>query len=171
MIPSRHHTAGSNTARLPVFRTTSETHGRRAATAIAASLSVEDASPCELARVATPGRGHQFTSPRRAGHAGEPESNNSTESGEPPGEAADCAGEPRTLLQAYLNRNGIPAAWVEKEGPFARETLRRWRLGEVEMRRKQMVRVLGTLRRITRRPVRMEEIFDLDPDNPDNWRD
>lgn len=168
MIPARH--TCSKTTRLPVLRATSEAHGRRAATASAVSLSVEDASPCELARVATPGRGDQFSSARPA-KCPELHSNYSTDTGGHSGEAADSAGEARTLLQAYLNRNGIPAARVEKEGPFARETFRRWRLGEVEMRRKQMVRVLGTLRRITSRPVQMEEIFDLDPDNPDNWRD
>ena len=79
--------------------------------------------------------------------------------------------EKPTLLQHYLDRKGISAARLEREGPFPRETLRRWRLGEGDIRRKQMVRVLGVLRRVTHEDVRMDEIFNLDPDDPDNWID
>ncbi len=34
-----------------------------------------------------------------------------------------------------------------------------------------MVRILGAIRNITGTEVRMEEIFDLDPRNPENWTD
>jgi hypothetical protein len=117
-----------------------------------------------LARVVATGRESEFSSRGRS-----EEARPAAPAGG--GDQAPAESTAKTLLQAYLERNGIPAARLEREGPFARETLRRWRLGEVEMRRKQMVRVLGALQRITNKPVRIEEIFDLDPSNPDNWID
>lgn len=154
MNPASHPSGARNTARPPRLRATSEAHGRRAATVNADTLSVEDASSFELARVMA-GRGGQFSSD--GGGSGRDD--------------AGAAPGAKTRLQQYLDRKGIPAARVEREGPFSRETLRRWRLGEGDIRRKHMVRVLGTLQRITREPVRMEDIFDLDPDNPANWID
>ena len=76
-----------------------------------------------------------------------------------------------TLLQQYLDRNGIPSARVESEARISRQQMTRWRLGRSDIRRKHMVRILGAIRNITGTEVRMEEIFDLDPGNPENWSD
>lgn len=82
-----------------------------------------------------------------------------------------------TLLQQYLDRNGIPSARIEAKlqerlsgrAP-GRKQLARWRLGRVEIRRDDMVRVLWAVRAAAGNPcVRMEEIFDLDPDHEANW--
>ena len=152
-----------------MLRATSETRGKRAATAHADTLSVEDASPVELARVVATSRDGEFSRRQRDQRASTPA--NATGKGQISGREGPRNVSAKTKLQAYLDREGIPAAWVEKKGGFARETFRRWRSGGVEMKRKQMVRVLGALQRITQKPIRMEEIFDLDPSNPDNWID
>jgi hypothetical protein len=84
-----------------------------------------------------------------------------------------------TLLQQYLDRNGIPSAVVEaalreRLGGRAphRKTVARWRLDRRDVRRKDMVRILWAVRLAAGNPhVPIEELFDLDPDNPDNWRD
>ena len=48
----------------------------------------------------------------------------------------------------------------------------RWRLDRRDVRRKDMVRILWAARFVSNNPdIRMEELFDLDPENPDNWRD
>ena len=165
VIPATQNVSGHKKARPPMLRATSEARGKRAATANADTLSVEDASPVELARVMATSRNSEFNSQQH---------HQCTDPAAPPRPGTggrEVKNAPQTKLQAYLDRERIPAAWVEKEGRFARETFRRWRLGEVEMRRKQMVRVLGALQRITKKPIRMEEIFDLDPLNPENWVD
>jgi len=83
-----------------------------------------------------------------------------------------------TPLQHYLNCNRIPSAVVEAKlrerlGGRApdRKTVARWRLDRGDIRRKDMVRVLWAVRTASGNPnVKMEELFDLDPDNEDNWR-
>lgn len=48
----------------------------------------------------------------------------------------------------------------------------RWRLDRRDVRRKDMVRILWAVRLVMNdSTVRIEELFDLDPDNEDNWRD
>jgi hypothetical protein len=84
-----------------------------------------------------------------------------------------------TPLQRYLDRNGIPSAAVEAllrerlgERAPHRKTMTRWRLDRRDIRRKDMVRILWAVRLAARDPtVRMEELFDLDPENPDHWND
>lgn len=84
-----------------------------------------------------------------------------------------------TLLQQYLDRCAIPAARVEAKlrerlqgrAP-SRQQFGRWRLGRVDVRRKDMVRILWAVRATSGNPnVRIEEIFDLDTDAEVNWRD
>lgn len=84
-----------------------------------------------------------------------------------------------TLLQQYLDRSGIPAARVEAKlrerlhgrAP-SRQQFARWRLGRVDVRRKDMVRILWAVRATSGDPnVRIEEIFDLDPDTEMIWLD
>ena len=84
-----------------------------------------------------------------------------------------------TPLQRYLDANGIPSAAVETAlrerlggGAPHRKTMARWRLDRRDVRRKDMVRILWAVRHASHNPhVRIEELFDLDPDNADNWRD
>lgn len=84
-----------------------------------------------------------------------------------------------TLLQRYLDANGIASARVEAK---LRERLRgrtpsrqqfgRWRLGRVDIRRKEMVRILWAVREASDNPgVRIEELFNLDPANEEIWQD
>lgn len=84
-----------------------------------------------------------------------------------------------TRLQQYLDRNGIPSAWVEgrlrerlQGRAPSRQQLGRWRLGRVDPQRTDMVRILWAVREAAaKRDIRIEELFDLDPDNDDNWID
>jgi hypothetical protein len=94
--------------------------------------------------------------------------------------APDLRGPHReTLLQQYLDRHGIPSAVVEaalreRLGGRAphRKTVARWRLDRRDVRRKDMVRILWAVRSVSGdSDVRIDELFDLDPDNPVNWRD
>lgn len=75
-----------------------------------------------------------------------------------------------TRLQTYLDENGIPYVFVATEARVSREQLARWRLGRSDIRRKNMVRILGAVRKKTP-DARIEDLFDLDPNNPENWDD
>lgn len=73
---------------------------------------------------------------------------------------------PKTLLQAFLVQNGIPAARMEREAKASRRQMTRWRQEErPNIGLKQMIRLLRAARRITGKLVRMDELFDLEPDN------
>ena len=84
-----------------------------------------------------------------------------------------------TRLQQFLDRNGVPSARVEaflrnRLGGRApvRKTVARWRQQRGDIRRKDMVRVLWAVRMASDNPdVRIDELFDLDPDSEENWRD
>ena len=94
--------------------------------------------------------------------------------------AARTGGEPgaMTPLQKCLDRLGIPSSRVEEKlrarlsGTWpSRQQMARWRHGRAEVRRKDMVRILWAVREVSGDPdVRIEDLFDLDPGNPDNWR-
>ncbi|PYQ25516.1 MAG: hypothetical protein DMF56_27270 [Acidobacteria bacterium] len=57
------------------------------------------------------------------------------------------------------------------EAPDTKQMLR-WRNGLTEARRKNMVRVLWAIRVAAKDPsIRIEEVFDLDPDSAANWED
>jgi hypothetical protein len=83
-----------------------------------------------------------------------------------------------TLLQRYLDTNGIASARVEAklreklEGRApSRQQFSRWRLGRVDIRRKEMVRILWAVREASDNDsVRIDELFDLDPANNENWQ-
>lgn len=84
----------------------------------------------------------------------------------------------RTPLQRFLVERGIPSARLEAlleerlkgRAPSRRQFLR-WRR-TANIRRKDMVRILWAAREAAHdSTVRMDEIFDLDPDNEANWRD
>ena len=84
-----------------------------------------------------------------------------------------------TLLQRKLEALGIPSARLEERirGKLKRRNpdryqFSRWRLGRSEPNRKDMVRILWGKREVSGDPqMRVEEIFDLDTDNPENWED
>lgn len=83
-----------------------------------------------------------------------------------------------TPLQKLLAERGITSVRVEAKlqerlGGRApdRRQMRRWRLGENEPRRKQMVWVLWAVRELAGDPsLQIDQLFDFEPANPDNWR-
>ncbi len=84
-----------------------------------------------------------------------------------------------TPLQKWLDDHRVPAGRVEAtlrerlhgRAP-SRQQFGRWRLGRVDIRRKDMVRVLWAVRQITGdADLRIEELFDLDPEHDHNWDD
>jgi hypothetical protein len=84
-----------------------------------------------------------------------------------------------TLLQQWLNVRGVPSARVERKlqeklhgrAPSRRQ-FARWRQGRVDIRRKDMVRILWVIREVTADPsIRIEELFGLDPGDAEIWKD
>lgn len=84
-----------------------------------------------------------------------------------------------TPLQRFLDARGIPSARLEAKlqerleyrAPDQKQ-VHRWRLGRAEPRRKHMVRLLWAMREVANdASIRMEDIIDLDPENPANWDD
>ena len=86
---------------------------------------------------------------------------------------------PQTRLERLLVVRGIPPARInaklrERMGDRAPDPklVARWRYGDAEPRRKNMVRLLWAVREAAGDPaIRIEDIIDLDPDNPENWID
>lgn len=85
----------------------------------------------------------------------------------------------RTLLQGFLKGRGVPSARVEKKlkeklhgrAPSRRQ-FARWRQGRPDIRRKDMVRILWAIREVTKdQSIRIEELFCLDPADPEIWDD
>jgi len=77
----------------------------------------------------------------------------------------------------FLDARGIAYARIDAElqkrmgdrAPDTKLTMR-WRLGNAEPRRKNMVRLLWAVREAANDPtIRIEDIIDLDPNNPANW--
>lgn len=84
-----------------------------------------------------------------------------------------------TPLQQFLAARGIPGARLEAKlrermgdkAPDPKQ-VHRWRLGRSEPRRRNMVRLLWAVREAANDPsIRMEDIVDLNPENPANWSD
>jgi predicted transcriptional regulator len=71
-----------------------------------------------------------------------------------------------TPLQAFLDANDLTSAQLEAEAKISRQTMTKIRKGR-DVRRKTMLKILGGLRRLLGRKVEMHEIFNLDPDAPD----
>ena len=86
-----------------------------------------------------------------------------------PNRVGDDATPTKTLLQAFLDLNGIPAARMAREAKASPRQMTRWRQrARANIGLKQMIGVLRAARRITGKPVRMDEMFDLEPEN---WPD
>ena len=84
-----------------------------------------------------------------------------------------------TALQRFIDARGIAAAWLEAK---LRERLQgrapsrkqwgRWRLGRTDVQRKDMARILWAVRAVANDDaVRIEDIFELDPADPEVWLD
>lgn len=94
-------------------------------------------------------------------------------------ESRQRRGVVRTPLQRLLKDRQISSAQIEAKlrerlgdrAPDPKVVLR-WRLGRSEPRRKNMVRLLWAVREAADDPtIRIEDIVDLDPNNPANWED
>jgi hypothetical protein len=84
-----------------------------------------------------------------------------------------------TLLQEWLKIHGLPSARVEKKlqeklhgrAPSRRQ-FARWRQGRVDIRRKDMVRILWAIREVTDdQSISIGELFCLDPADAEIWQD
>ncbi len=84
-----------------------------------------------------------------------------------------------TPLEGLLNeRNISPARLAAKlrerlgDATPKDQVIRRWRFGRMEPRRKTWVRLLWAIRELADDPgIQIADIVDLDPNNPDNWKD
>lgn len=65
-------------------------------------------------------------------------------------------------LQRWLAQNGFTAAQLEKQIGMSRQSLQQIREGR-DLRMTTARRILAGCRKLAQRDVRMEEIFDLDP--------
>jgi len=68
-----------------------------------------------------------------------------------------------TKLLTFLRENGIASVRVEEAAGLSRQNMTKLKWGRTDPRLSTMRRVLGGIRQVTHRPVRMEEIFDLEP--------
>jgi predicted transcriptional regulator len=75
--------------------------------------------------------------------------------------------ETPTRLQAWLDENGFTSAELEVLIDISRQSMTKIRLGR-NARQRTMLTILRGCRALAKRPVDMHEIFDLDPDSPDN---
>lgn len=73
-------------------------------------------------------------------------------------------GRKLTPLQAWLDANGFTAAQLEQEIKMSRQSLQQIREGR-DCRLSTAKRILGGCERLADRHVRMDEIFDLEPDH------
>jgi hypothetical protein len=85
----------------------------------------------------------------------------------------------KTPLQAFLDRRGIPSARIEARlrdrlqgrAP-GRRKMARIRLGRVDPRRKEMIQILWAVREAAEdADVRLQDLFNIDPSDPENWQD
>jgi predicted transcriptional regulator len=68
-----------------------------------------------------------------------------------------------TKLLTFLRENRIPSVRVEEAAGLSRQNMTKLKWGKTDPRLSTMRRVLGGVREVTGRAVRMEEIFDLEP--------
>lgn len=80
---------------------------------------------------------------------------------------ARVAASPITRLQMWLNENGFTSAELEEVTRICRQTMTKIRAGG-DVRKKTMIRIARGAGVLAGRPVRMDELFDLDPFSPEN---
>jgi len=69
------------------------------------------------------------------------------------------------MLLRFFRANGIVSARVEAAIPMSRQNMTKLKWGKIDPRLSTMRRVLGGVRQVTGQPVRMEELFDLEPES------
>ena len=82
-------------------------------------------------------------------------------------------------LQQWLTQKGVPSARLEaklrerlRDRSPSRQQFIRWRRHGVDMRRKDMVRILWAAREVSNdREVRLADLFDVDPHSDEIWED
>lgn len=78
------------------------------------------------------------------------------------------SGRQPTRLQSWLDTNGFTSAQLERKVPMSRQSMTKVRAGR-DVRRKTMIRILRAARDLKNDPmVKMDDLFDLDPDSPLN---
>jgi hypothetical protein len=70
----------------------------------------------------------------------------------------------KTRLQVWLDTQGLTSAQLEAVTGICRQTMTRIRAGS-DVRWKTMLRLLRGARLLTGEPIRMDDLFDLDPES------
>ena len=73
-----------------------------------------------------------------------------------------------TRLQQWLDANGFTSAELEEKAEVSRQAMTKIRAAIGDVRRSTMIRILDGACFLANRKVRMDEIFDLEPQR---WRD
>lgn len=73
-----------------------------------------------------------------------------------------------TRLQHWLDENGFTSAELEAKAEMSRQAMTKIRAAIGDVRRSTMVRILDGACFLANRKVRMDEIFDLEPQR---WRE
>lgn len=67
-----------------------------------------------------------------------------------------------TPLELFLKSRGIKPAHLAKESGYSRQHLLRIRMGHMDPTRRCMAAIVAACRRLSREPVRAEQLFDLE---------
>lgn len=73
----------------------------------------------------------------------------------------------RTRLQRWLDTNGFTSAQLEEASGIGRQSMTKHRAGG-DARKRTMLRILSGARKLKGPQVQLHELFDLDPDSPEN---
>ena len=66
-----------------------------------------------------------------------------------------------TRLEQFLKSRGIKPAHLAKESGYSRQHLLRIRMGRMEPTRRCIAAIVSACRRLSREPVRADDLFDL----------
>lgn len=66
-----------------------------------------------------------------------------------------------TRLERYLRLKGIKPAHLARESGYSRQHLLRIRMGRMEPTRRCIAAIVSACRRLSREPVRADDLFDL----------
>ena len=67
----------------------------------------------------------------------------------------------QTRLERFLKQKGIKPAHLARESGYSRQHLLRIRMGRMEPTRRCIAAIVAACRRLTRDPVRADDLFDL----------
>lgn len=76
-------------------------------------------------------------------------------------------GAKRTRLQGWVDENGFTSAQLEVASGISRQSMTKIRAG-ADARKRTMLRILSAARKLKGPEVQMNDLFDLDPDSPEN---